>query len=275
MLRFSKLVKQEENRHLDELEYLPIDSIVPNPYQPRKFFSEDSLAELAGSIKEMGLLQPITVRRIGQDRYELVAGERRLRASKLAGCTEIKAIIISGTTDGDMAILAMLENLQRDNLHFFEEAEGYQSLIREHGFTQEELARQLSKNQSTVANKLRLLKLPRRVKGRGSAAGLTERHARALLRLHNEEAQMALLDAIIGESLSVKDTEELVEKELSRLYGEEKEEPRKLIKMNCSYKIYINTIKKVVNKIAVHGVKTVFDYAERDDCTEVTIKLMK
>lgn len=86
---------------------------------------------------------------------------------------------------------------------------------------------------------------------------------------------MALLDAIIGESLSVKDTEELVEKELSRLYGEEKEEPRKLIKMNCSYKIYINTIKKVVNKIAVHGVKTVFDYAERDDCTEVTIKLMK
>ena len=112
----------------------------------------------------------------------------------------------------------MIENLQRENLHFFEEAEGYQSLLREHGFTQEELANRLSKNQSTIANKLRILKLSRAVKERILSAGLSERHARALLRLHNEAAQIELIEKVAGEGLSVKATEDLVEKELKKLY---------------------------------------------------------
>ena len=114
----------------------------PNPYQPRKYFSDEAISDLADSIRQVGLLQPINVRRVAAG-YELIAGERRLRACKMAGLTEIKAIILDGAYDRDIAMIAMIENLQRENLHFFEEAEGYQSLIREHGFTQEELATRL------------------------------------------------------------------------------------------------------------------------------------
>jgi len=157
-----RLARQEPVRitRKPTLEMIPIFAIRPNPYQPRKYFSDEAIADLADSIRQIGLLQPINVRRAGEGGYELIAGERRLRACKLAGLTEIKAIILDSAYDRDIAMIAMIENLQRENLHFFEEAEGYQSLIREHGFTQEELATRLAKNQSTVANKLRILKLP-------------------------------------------------------------------------------------------------------------------
>lgn len=207
----------------ERMEIIPIASVKTNPYQPRKSFSQEALAELAASIRRYGLLQPITVRK-SRGSYELIAGERRLRASKLAGMSTIKAVIIPGMADRDSAMLAMIENLQRENLSFFEEAEGYQSLIRGHGMTQEELARRLSKNQSTVANKLRILKLPAKVRERIIHHGLTERHARTLLRLHDEAAQLTMIDRIVREGLSVKATESLVEKELMRLYDSPEDE---------------------------------------------------
>ncbi len=279
MIKFTKAtaLKNEADKPTNAtLELIPISLIRPNPYQPRKYFSDEAILELSNSIKQVGLLQPINVRRVGQDRYELVAGERRLRACKLAGFTHIKALVLSAAFDQDIAMIAMIENLQRENLHFFEEAEGYQNLIREHGLTQEDLARRLSKNQSTIANKLRILRLPRQVKDKISAYGLTERHARALLRLHNETSQLKLIEKIAKESLSVKATEELVEAELRRLSGELPPERKdNLIHLKCDYKIYLNTVKKCVSKIAALGVNTSFDYVDKGDFYEVMVKIMK
>ena len=270
MLKFTKAAAQ------DTLQMIPISQIRPNPYQPRKYFSDEAIRELSSSIRQIGLLQPINVRQIGPERYEVIAGERRLRASKLAGLTHIKAIVRNEAYDTDVAMIAMIENLQRENLHFFEEAEGYQNLIREHHFTQEDLARRLSKNQSTIANKLRILRLPRTVKEKIMLYGLTERHARALLRLHNEEAQMQLVERIREENLSVKATEDIVESELKKLYGElPPEAGSNVIHMKCNYQIYLNTIKKSLEKINSLGVQTTFDYADQGDCYEVRIKIMK
>lgn len=253
---------------------IPISSIRPNPYQPRKTFSESALSELAASIKRYGLLQPINVRKTGDNSYELIAGERRLRASKLAGNKLIRAIITSGTVDQDSAMLALIENLQRENLHFFEEAEGYGNLIREHGLTQEELAQKLSKNQSTIANKLRILRLPFAIKELIIEGGLSERHARALLRLHNETAQRELCERIIKDGLSVKVTEELVEQKLSVLYGEMPDD-KKIVRFRCNYSIYLNTLKKAVSKITESGVRTDFESDETDDMIEIKVRLYK
>ena len=279
MLKFTKAAAlRDENQPAaqDTLQMIPISQIRPNPYQPRKYFSDEAIRELSSSIRQIGLLQPINVRQIGPERYEVIAGERRLRASKLAGLTHIKAIVRNEAYDTDVAMIAMIENLQRENLHFFEEAEGYQNLIREHHFTQEDLARRLSKNQSTIANKLRILRLPRTVKEKIMLYGLTERHARALLRLHNEEAQMQLVERIREENLSVKATEDIVESELKKLYGEPPPEAgSNVIHMKCNYQIYLNTIKKSLEKINSLGVQTTFDYADQGDCYEVRIKIMK
>ena len=279
MLKFTKAAAlRDENQPAaqDTLQMIPISQIRPNPYQPRKYLSDEAIRELSSSIRQIGLLQPINVRQIGPERYEVIAGERRLRASKLAGLTHIKAIVRNEAYDTDVAMIAMIENLQRENLHFFEEAEGYQNLIREHHFTQEDLARRLSKNQSTIANKLRILRLPRTVKEKIMLYGLTERHARALLRLHNEEAQMQLVERIREENLSVKATEDIVESELKKLYGElPPEAGSNVIHMKCNYQIYLNTIKKSLEKINSLGVQTTFDYADQGDCYEVRIKIMK
>jgi ParB family chromosome partitioning protein len=166
-----------------EIISLPINLIRQNENQPRKVFNQNTLIELSESIKEYGVLQPISVRHTTEKNYELVAGERRLRACQLAGLLDIPAIIVE-MDDTESAILAMIENLQREDLNYIEEAEGYERLIKEHNFTQDELARQIGKKQSTIANKLRILKLGERVKRELIITGLTERHARALLKLH-------------------------------------------------------------------------------------------
>ncbi len=136
-----------------EIKYIPIDSIKPNPYQPRKDFNKKALEELSQSIKTYGVIQPISVRKLQDNSYELVAGERRLRASELANLKEIPAIIVD-YRDKESAMIALIENLQREDLNFIEEAEGYRNLIEDHGFTQQELAEKIGKSQSTIANKL-------------------------------------------------------------------------------------------------------------------------
>ncbi len=270
-LRKFSMDKSENNT----LETIPVEYIRPNPYQPRRVFSEDGLNELAYSIKQYGLLQPITVRKLSHNYFEIIAGERRWRAVCRAGFTHIKAVI-QPAIDEDSAVIALIENLQRENLHFFEEAEGYLCLMKEHGLTQEELARRLGKNQSTVANKMRILKLPINVKDLICTYKLSERHARALLRLHNEQAQIKLIREIKQRNLSVKLTEELVERTLSKLYGEVPEKGgQHVVCIMRDYRIYLNTIKKALSHIKKAGVKVSYQASESKDKVSIMIELAK
>ncbi|HEY8416059.1 MAG TPA: ParB/RepB/Spo0J family partition protein, partial [Thermaerobacter sp.] len=188
---------------------VPVARILPNPFQPRRRFDPDSLAELAESIRQVGVLQPLLVRPRPEGGYELVAGERRLRAAEMAGLTEVP-VVVRNLDDREAALIALVENLQREDLDFFEEAAAYQEMLSRFGLTQEQLAALLGKQQSTVANKLRLLRLPPTVRERIVAAGLSERHARALLRLESADEQEKVLEEVIARNLSVRETEELV-----------------------------------------------------------------
>lgn len=188
---------------------LPIDEITTNPFQPRKIFTKEALTELSESIREYGVLQPITVRKLQNGTYELIAGERRLRASKLADMRYIPAIIYE-FDDDDSAVVALIENLQRESLSFLEEAEAYYCLVMDHGITQEQLAQKVGKSQSTIANKVRLLKLPPLVQKIIHDNNLTERHARALLRLPDEQLQLKVLKAICDHHYTVQKTEDFV-----------------------------------------------------------------
>ena len=171
------------------VQYIPLERIVPNPHQPRRDFDPEGLQELAASIRQYGVLQPATVRTRGRD-YELVAGERRFRAAKLAGLRELPCLIAQ-VGEEDSALLALMENLQRRDLNYMEEAAAIAQLVQRWGLSQEEAARRLGKSQSAVANKLRLLRLPESVVALLREGELSERHARALLRLTDEEEQLA------------------------------------------------------------------------------------
>ena len=260
-----------------EVARIPIDAIRPNPYQPRRVFAQDALEELCASIKKYGLLQPISVRKLGSDSFELIAGERRLRACRMAGMKFIDAIIFS-TYEQDSAVIAMMENLQRENLHYMEEAEGYQNLIRDHGLSQDELARRLGKNQSTIANKMRILKLPMAVKRMLLQYSLTERHARALLRLHDEEMQMHVIQIIVQQNLNVKATEDLVERTISRMYGIEKEEeeqsrtrPSKISGFVRDTRLFVNSLRTVVQQMADAGLNPKLESRDKEEGMEIKI----
>lgn len=257
-----------------KIEHIAIDRVIPNPYQPRKVFSDAALQELANSILEHGLMQPITVRMIGNS-YELIAGERRLKASKLAGLEIIPAVIVEVTTK-DSAVLALIENLQRENLNFLEESQAYYKIMQDYGYTQQELANTLGKNQSTVANKLRVLKLSPTVQKLLVENNLTERHARALLKLPNEEYQLVALEKVIKQELNVKRTEQIIEQMLVDITKED------MIKHKANQKVksYIrdmrlvtNTITEAVNLIQKAGVDAKYTMKEHADSYEIRIKI--
>ncbi len=188
---------------------LPVDSITPNPKQPRSVFDEEALAELVHSITEIGLLQPVVVRPLGGDRYELVMGERRLRATKAAGLTTIPAIV-RDTADDDLLRDALLENLHRSQLNPLEEAAAYDQLLQDFGCTHEELARRIGRSRPQISNTIRLLRLPPAVQRRVAAGVLSAGHARALLGLTDPDAQERLAHRIVAEGLSVRSVEEIV-----------------------------------------------------------------
>lgn len=278
MIRFKMIqnahsAKMEMDKRMDEI---PIDSVRPNPYQPRKDFSNQGLEDLAQSIKEYGVIQPITVRKIGLNNYELIAGERRLRASKIAGLKFIPAIIIN-IYDQDSALIAMIENLQREGLHYIEEAEGYYSLIHDHGYTQEELAKKIGKNQSTIANKLRILKLSDTIKNILVINNLTERHARALLRLPDEELQLKVLNQVIDKKYNVKDTETLIERIIQNIQKKnmQKRLNRKSTKRQKDFRIFVNTIKNAVSMINDYGIAAKYDQVDHDDYIQISITVAK
>lgn len=252
------------------INYISTEIIFPNIYQPRKYFDEDAIEELAQSIKAFGIIQPITVRKMGEGRYELVAGERRLRAAKKLGLTEVPTVIVD-ISERDSAAIALLENLQREDLNYIEEAEAYANLIHDHSYTQDKLAEIIGKKQSTIANKLRLLKLDQSIRKDLLENKLTERHARALLKLTDLNSQKKVLTQIIKKGLNVKSTEELIEKELAKSNSKDSKGKKK-IKGVFSSKVYINTIKQVFDK---YGINATYNSKDHEDSIEVTIIIPK
>jgi ParB family transcriptional regulator, chromosome partitioning protein len=256
----------------NEIKFISPDSIFPNLYQPRKYFDEEAIDELAQSIKIYGIIQPISVRKMGEANFELVAGERRLRAAKRLGLSEVPVILVD-ITDKDSAAIALLENLQREDLNFIEEAEAYFNLIQDHSYTQDHLAESIGKKQSTIANKLRLLKLSAKVRIILIENKLTERHARALLKLPDEELQLQILNTVISKKLNVKGTEDLIERTLLKIANEEvASDGKKRIKGIFSPKVYINTIKQVFDK---YGISAGYSSKELEDSIQVTITIPK
>lgn len=192
---------------------VPVESIEPNPHQPRSAMDKDKLEELAASISEHGLIQPLVVNKAGEDSYTLIAGERRWQAARIAGLKEVP-VLVKEVSSQDMLELALVENIQRDDLNPLEEAVAYQQLIGEFGLTQEEVAEKVGKSRPTVANMVRLLKLPDDVKAAVAEGKISGRHARALLPLPSTEAQVAVMNGIIKRKVSVKEVEAIVKKML-------------------------------------------------------------
>ena len=255
---------------------IPIHAIMPNPYQPRRAFDSESLEGLTESIKKYGVLQPITVRRLFSGEYELVAGERRLRASALAGMLKIPAIIVN-LNDSDSAVVALVENIQRENLSFMEEAEAYRNLLYQHGLTQEELALSRGKTQSSVANKVRLLKLSKLIREIIKDHRLSERHARALLRLKTEEEQLKALEKITTKNLNVQQTDELIDSMLEPEETALQSIKRPILKTTSlkDMRLFTNTMRHAVELMRRHGIEAKSIETEYDEYIEYVITVPK
>ncbi|MBQ2898037.1 MAG: ParB/RepB/Spo0J family partition protein [Clostridia bacterium] len=250
---------------------IPIDKISLNPYQPRKNFDSDAIAELAKSIKQYGVIQPITVRKNFIGGYELISGERRLKASRLVNFTHMPCIVID-VTENDSAVIALLENLQRADLSYWEEAEAMHHLICDHKYTQEEVAEKLGKSQSAVANRLRILKLPESVREILREKNLTERHARALLKVHDEHTQLKILKQVCENEYNVAKTEELVEKAIEKVELERTKESGKMMGV-VHLRMFINTINKAVDVVQKAGVMVETSKKENKNFIEYLIKI--
>ncbi|MFD0957600.1 nucleoid occlusion protein [Virgibacillus alimentarius] len=264
---------EKEAYHPDEVIQLPVKNIRANRYQPRSIFNEEKIKELAQTIHTHGMIQPIVVRKLEEDFYEIIAGERRWRAAQLLEWENISAIIRE-MTDAETASVALIENLQREELTVVEEANAYASLLELHNLTQEALAQRLGKNQSTIANKLRLLKLPEEVQQALLDKKITERHARALIKLQDPEAQIKLLEDILEHDLNVKQTEEQIAKRNSPKESKKKKRP-KLKGVNKDIRIAMNTIRQSLTMVSDTGIDVESDEKDLDDYYQITIKIPK
>ena len=259
-----------EHKAVNEVKVVkvPIGQIFPNPYQPRKSFDEAALEELSASIAQYGVLQPLLVSPTEDGRYLLIAGERRLRASRMAKLTEVP-VIISDYTTQQIAEIALIENLQREDLHFLEEAEGYEQLMEQFHLTQEAMAARVGKKQSTIANKLRLLRLSPAVRKVLVDAGLSERHARALLKLDDDAKRLEVLEVVVAKNYSVRQTEEYINKLLE---DNQQEKRRRMVIVN-DVRIYLNSIKQVVNAIKDVGIPVNMEQTVEGDEVIVSVRI--
>lgn len=257
----------------DEVIQLPLEQITPNRYQPRTIFDKEKIEELAQTIHTHGMIQPIVVRKLDKDQYELIAGERRWRAVQHLGWETVSAII-RDMNDAQTASVALIENLQREELTAIEEAKAYKQLIDIHSLTQEALAQRLGKSQSTIANKLRLLNLPIEVQQSLLNKDITERHARALIALKEKDDQLFVLAKVIEEHLNVKQTEELIENIIHP--KEEKERKRVQLKgINRDIRIALNTIRQSLHMVSETGLEIESEEEDLDDFYQITIKIPK
>ncbi len=254
-----------------EIVYLDVEKIYPNPYQPRKSFEEKAIEDLALSIEKYGVLEPILVREV-KGCYELIAGERRLKACKKINMAKIPAIITT-INKKDSACMALIEGVQRENLNFIEEAEGFQTLMVDFGYTQGEIAKMIGKKQSTISNKLRILKLKKDIKNTILQNKLTERHARALLKLENEKLQREVLEKIIKFNLNIQKTEQLIDNTIKRLNGESLKSQKNIKGYIGDIRIFTNTIKNAVETMQQSGVDTNYSLIKNENGYEITIKV--
>lgn len=248
---------------------IPQELIVPNPNQPRKRFDFDGLEELAQSIRENGILQPITVRATGDKKYQLIAGERRLRAARLVGMMKVPALVID-MKEKDSALFALIENIQRQDLSFFEEAQAIETLITDYKMSREDVARKLSIAPSTLSNKLRILKLPEEMRFRLARAGLTERHARALLSLEDDAQRERALSIMIDRHLNVQESERMIEQMLSR-----NSKTKTNLRGLRDVRLFINTLNHAVDTIRRAGVDADTARSETEEYIEYIVRIPK
>lgn len=266
--RLSEREEQTEQKE-QKILYLRTEDIRPNPHQPRMVFRLEELRALSDSIRQNGILQPLTVRQCGNE-YELITGERRLRAAKLAGLRCVPCIVME-INDRNSAILALVENIQRQDLNYFEEAAALEKLITYYGMTQEDAAVQLGRAQSTVANKLRLLRLTEKEKNYILENQLTERHARALLKLASPEERMAVLEKVTKLGLNVEKTEQFIEEKLGRV--REQENFRKRSVLFRDVRLFTNTIQKAVETMQAAGIPADSQKTQFEDYIEYKIRI--
>ena len=249
---------------------IPVDSIYPNPNQPRRVFESEKISELAASIAEYGLLQPITVQQFERNTYQLVAGERRLLACRQLQMDEIPAIITQMEKENSAA-LALIENIQRCSLNYFEEALAIENLMEMLGVTQQVIAKRLGKTQSTVANKLRLLKYPPQIQDKLLQSGLTERHARALLPLLGTDKLEAVLETAAGKELTVSQTEQLVAQQLAQ----KKEKKSLELYIVKDLRVFVETVTQATELMKLAGIKATTNMKEDGEELVYTIRIKK
>jgi ParB family chromosome partitioning protein len=269
--------EQKDPGQHEEVVKLPVEKIVPNKYQPRTIFDEDKIEELARTINTHGIIQPIVLRPIENGGYEIIAGERRFRAMKKLGWTEVPAIVRE-MSDKETASVALIENLQREELTAIEEAMAYEKLLQLHSLTQEALAQRLGKGQSTIANKLRLLKLPEKIRESILKREISERHARALIPLKEEDKQLMVFDEMIEKQFNVKQLEERVLEILNPVAAtveEEKKVKPKRKAVSKDVRIALNTIRQSLSMVTKSGIQLKTEEEDGEDFYQITVKIPK
>lgn len=262
-------MKQQRVKSTAEIYNIPQAMIVPNPNQPRKRFDYDELENLAQSIRENGILQPITVRKREDKKYELVSGERRLRAARLVGMVKIPSIVIN-IDDKSSAMFSIIENLQRQSLNFFEEAEAIEKLVGEYAMSREEVAKKLGLAPSTVSNKLRILRLPEEMRFELARSGLTESHAKALLMLEDDNQRARALSIIVDRHLNVAESERMINQMINR--NNRSRNPLRGIR---DVRLFINTLNHAVDTIRRAGVEADAARSETEEYIEYVVRIPK
>ncbi len=264
------MIKSSKSKANTQIQFIPHDLIKPNPQQPRVRFDYNELEGLACSIRANGLLQPINIRSLENGEFELISGERRLRAARMIGMTKIPCIVMN-VSDQQSALFAIIENIQRENLDFFEEAVAIERLMTEYGLSQDEISEKLGKAPSTLSNKLRLLRLPDEIRDKISYAGLSERHARALLTLPDNNTRKRVLDIVIERHLTVAETERLIQDVHRRRKGQRKPQTKAYKDM----RIFLNTLNHAVDIIRKAGIEADTAKSETDEYFEYVIRISK
>lgn len=255
----------------EEIVRIATEKLLPNPYQPRKQFKSEELLSLSESIKENGILQPLLARRINNsDYFEIIAGERRLRAAILANLDKVPCLIVDCDYE-ESAVYSILENIQRSDLSFFEEAQAISQMQNHFGLTQEQIAKRLGKSQSALSNKLRLLKLPADVRYFIEKEGLTERHARALLRLDSEKQIWTTLNFIKEKGWNVSQTEAYIDS----LTDKKVKGHKNIVKIFKDVRIFVNTVNKAINTMKEAGIPAESNKTETEDYIEFFVRIPK
>lgn len=265
--------ENQADGHQEDVVQLKVDQVIPNQFQPRTKFDDEKIKELAQTLQTHGMIQPIVVRKKDEEHYEVIAGERRLRAAKLLGWETISAII-RDLSDTETASIALIENIQREELSVIDEAKAYEQLLRMHELTQEALAQRLGKSQSTIANRIRLLTLPDAIQDALIEKKITERHARALIKLKDEALQLQFFEKIVENQLNVRETDELISDYLANGSQKKKVRPKSKI-ISKDIRIATNTIRRSLKMISDTGIKVESEEEELDDYYQITIRVKK